>query len=187
MHNPAMAQELTTSYLKEVTDNFRRYKRLAEQAMQQVPDEALTVSIDPESNSIATIVKHLSGNMHSRWTDFLTTDGEKPNRNRDGEFESPPQSRAEITAAWESGWKLLFAALASLTEDDLDRTVTIRTEPHSVLQAISRHIAHCTYHIGQIVFLAKHLTHDRWKTLSVPRGKSADYNARVASGQASRF
>jgi len=186
MHNPRMALEFTTSYAKDAVEVFRYYKRLAERAMEQVPDDSLTTSLDSESNSIALIVKHISGNMRSRWRDFLTTDGEKPDRNRDSEFETPPQTRAEIMALWESGWKYVFDALVPMTDADLTRTVTIRNEPHSVMQAINRQIAHYSYHVGQIVYLAKHLSGDGWESLSVPRGKSGDFNKRVTSGQASQ-
>ncbi len=181
-----MALEFTTSYVKDAVDVLRYYKRLGERAIEQVPDVALTTSLDSESNSIALIVKHMAGNMRSRWRDFLTTDGEKPERNRDGEFEAPPATRAEVLALWDEGWKYVFDALVPLTDADLTRTVTIRGEAHSVTQAINRQVAHYSYHVGQIVFLAKHLAGDRWTSLTIPRGKSADFNARVTSGQASQ-
>lgn len=184
--NPAMAHHLTTSYSKDALDLFRYYKRLAERAIEQCPEEGLFSALDAESNSIAIIVKHMAGNMRSRWTDFLTTDGEKPDRNRDTEFEEPPGSRAELIAMWERGWKSLFDALEPLTDADLTRTVTIRTEPHSVMQAINRQIAHYSYHVGQIVFLAKHFTAGGWTSLTVPRNKSRDFNADVASGRKSQ-
>ncbi len=181
-----MPLEFTTSYVKDSTDILLYYKKLAERAFAQVPDEALTATLDPESNSIAVIVKHMAGNMISRWTDFLTSDGEKPNRNRDTEFESPPQTRAEILAQWEAAWKIVFEALAPLTDEDLGRTVLIRGERHSVMQAINRQIAHYSYHIGQIVYLAKHFSGSRWTSLTIPRGKSTDFNARVGKGLASQ-
>jgi uncharacterized damage-inducible protein DinB len=183
-----MAHQLTTSYLKDSVDLFRHYKKLAERAMEQCPDEGLFAALDTESNSIAIIVKHMAGNMRSRWTNFLTTDGEKPDRNRDSEFEEPPTNRAELLAMWEQGWKYLFDALGSLTDADLARTVTIRTEPHSVTQAINRQMGHYAYHMGQIAFLAKHFAAQsgKWTALTVPRKKSAEFNARVASGQASQ-
>jgi len=181
-----MALEFTTSYLKDSTDLLRYYKKLAERAIAQVPDEALTATLDAESNSIAIIVKHLTGNMQSRWTDFLTSDGEKPSRNRDAEFEAPPQTRAELLAQWEAAWKIAFDALAPLTDDDLGRTIRIRGERHSVLQAIHRQVAHYAYHIGQIVYIAKHCSAGQWKSLTIPRGKSADYNARVNAGEVSQ-
>ncbi len=157
--------------------------------MAQCPDEALFVTLDEESNSIAIIVKHMSGNMRSRWNDFLTTDGEKPDRNRDTEFETPPDTRVQLVEMWERGWKYVFDALDPLTEADLTRTVTIRSEPHSVMQAVNRQIAHYAHHVGQILLLAKHLTFSKtgkWESLSVPRGKSADMNAKVAAGKFSQ-
>lgn len=156
--------------------------------MDQCPDKGLFATLDEESNSIAVIVKHLAGNMRSRWTDFLTTDGEKPDRNRDSEFEAPPNGRAELLAMWERGWKCLFNALEQLTDADLTLTVAIRTEPHSVMQAINRQIAHYSYHVGQIAFLAKHFAAEsgKWTAITVPRKKSAEFNARVASGEASQ-
>lgn len=184
-----MAHRLTTSYAKDAVDLFRYYKGLAERALQQCPEESLFATLDDESNSIAIIVKHMAGNMRSRWTDFLTTDGEKAGRNRDNEFEEPPKNRAELIAMWERGWKILFDALEPLTEADLARTITIRTEPHSVMQAINRQIAHYSYHIGQIVFLAKHFTaksSGSWASLTVPRNKSTQFNADVADGRKSQ-
>ena len=181
-----MAHEFTTSYLKDSIDLFRYYKLLGERALAQTPDDALGATLDPESNSIAIIVKHLAGNMRSRWTDFLSTDGEKPDRNRDTEFEAPPKTRAELMALWEAGWKLVFDALVPLTEADLTRTVPIRTEPHSVMRAINRQIAHYAYHVGQMVYLAKHFASDHWTALTVPRGKSAEFNAGVAAGEKSQ-
>src|SRR5438128_6576072 len=132
--------------------------------MEQVPDDALFSELDAESNSIAIIVKHMAGNMRSRWTDFLTTDGEKPNRNRDTEFVEPPPTRAALLAVWEEGWGHVWNALEPLREEDLGRTITIRGEAHSVMQAINRQIAHYAYHVGQIVMLAKHFRSDAWKT-----------------------
>jgi len=182
-----MALEFTTSYVKDSTSLFVYYKKLAERAMDQVPDEALVTTLDDaESNSIAIIVKHLAGNMRSRWTDFLTSDGEKPDRNRDTEFETPPQSRAELLAMWERGWKHVFDALETVKDEDLGRTVTVRKEPHSVMQAINRQLAHYSYHVGQIVCIAKHFAGPDWNSLTIPRRKSAEFNARVASGEASQ-
>jgi uncharacterized damage-inducible protein DinB len=174
-----MPHEFSTSYVRDAEKTLRYYKHLAEGAIAQVPDEALTGCLDAESNSIALIVKHMAGNMRSRWIDFLTSDGEKPNRHRDTEFETPPGTRAELLAMWEEGWKCVFDALAPLTEADLGRTVLIRNEPHSVMQAIQRQVAHYSYHIGQIVFVAKHCAGERWTSLSIPRGKSAEISARV--------
>jgi hypothetical protein len=181
-----MALEFTTSYLKDSTELLQHYKKLADRAMAQVPDEMLASTLDAESNSIATIVKHLTGNMKSRWTDFLGSDGEKPGRNRDAEFEAPPQTRAEILALWEESWKLVFEALAPLTDADLGRTIRIRGENHSVMQAIHRQVAHYAYHIGQIVYIAKHYSGERWTALTIPRGKSAEYNVRVNAGEVSQ-
>lgn len=183
-----MPLEFTTSYVKDSLDLLRYYKRLAERALEQVPDDALAIALDGESNSIAVIVKHLAGNMRSRFTDFLTSDGEKPDRNRDAEFEAPPQSRAEIMALWEAGWNCVFSALAPLSDADLSATVKIRNEAHSVMQAINRQMAHYSYHIGQMIFLAKHFAANRsaWTAVTVPRGKSGDFNARVAAGKASQ-
>jgi Protein of unknown function (DUF1572) len=181
-----MALELTTSCLKDSIDLFRFYKRLGERAIEQAPDEALFATLDPESNSIAILVKHLAGAMRSRWTDFLTADGEKPGRNRDSEFEAPPKTRAELLALWESGWQIVFAALTPLTDANLTRTVYIRGEAHSAMQAIHRQVAHIAYHVGQIVYLAKHFSGSKWTALTVPRGKSEEYNARVAAGKASQ-
>jgi uncharacterized damage-inducible protein DinB len=184
-----MAHQFTTSYLTDALSVFRYCKRLGERAIEQCPDEGLFTTLDDESNSVAVIVKHIAGNMRSRWTDFLTTDGEKPDRHRDTEFEEPPVNRAELSAMWEHGWKLVFEALEPLTEADLARMVTIRTEPHSVMQAINRQVAHYSYHVGQIVFLAKHFgtkTTGNWNSLSVPRKKSREFNADVAAGRKSQ-
>jgi len=181
-----MALKFTTSYLEDALGVFHHYKRLAEGAMNQVTDEQLNVSLDAESNSIAVIVKHLAGNQCSRWSDFLNTDGEKPGRNRDEEFSEPPKTREELMRLWECGWEALFAALEPLTDADLSRKVTIRGEPHSVMQTINRQLAHYPYHCGQIIFLAKHLQHDNWRSLSVPRGASQEFNRKVAAGEASQ-
>ncbi len=182
----AMALQFTTSYLEDSLALFAYYKKLGERAMAQLSDEQLFAALDEESNSIAIIVKHMAGNMRSRWTDFLSSDGEKPTRNRDSEFEEPPQTRAELLEMWEAGWGCLFGALQPLTEADLGRTVTIRGEPHSVMQAINRQIAHYPHHIGQIVLLAKHFARDQWQSLSVPRRGSAEFNRLVAAGEASQ-
>ena len=181
-----MALEFTTSCLKDSISLFRYYKRLGDGAIAQASDEALFATLDAESNSIAIIVKHLSGNMRSRWADFLKSDGEKPDRNRDLEFEAPPATRAELLALWETGWKYTFDALAPLTEGDLGQTAYIRGEAHSVMQTIHRQLAHYAYHVGQIVFIAKHFSGSNWKSLSVPRGQSAAFNAKVATGKASQ-
>lgn len=181
-----MAHELTTSYLRDSLGLFCYYKKLAERAMDQVTDEQLIASLDAEMNSIAIMVKHLAGNMRSRWTDFLNSDGEKSDRKRDTEFENPPATRAALMKLWEEGWNQVFTALDPLSDADLNRTVVIRGEPHSVMQAISRQIAHYAYHCGQIVFLAKHLQATQWKSLTVPRGKSEEFNQRVVAKEISQ-
>jgi hypothetical protein len=181
-----MALKFTTSYLEDSLAVLRYYKKLGERAMDQVEDERLFAALDGEANSIAIIVKHITGNMRSRWTDFLTTDGEKPDRNRDGEFVDPPPTREALLKDWEDGWQRVFDALEPLTDGDLTRTVTIRGEPHSVMQAVNRQVAHYAHHVGQIVLLAKHFACDRWQSLSVPRNKSAEFNRRVSAGEASQ-
>ena len=181
-----MALEFTTSYLEDARALFRYYKKLADRAMQQVADEQLFITLDEEANSIAIVVKHLAGNMRSRWSDFLTSDGEKPDRNRDAEFADPPETREALLAVWEGGWACLFQALESLADADLGRTVTIRGEAHSVTQAINRQLAHYPYHVGHIVLLAKHFACEKWQSLSVPRNKSAEFNRKVAAGEASQ-
>jgi hypothetical protein len=181
-----MALVFTTSYVEDAKAIFHQYKRMAEGAMAQLADEQLTTALDPEMNCIAQIVKHMTGNMRSRWTDFLTSDGEKPTRNRDSEFEQPPATRAELMAMWDQGWGCLFGALDGLTDVDLGRTVRIRGEAHSVMQAINRQVAHYAYHCGQVVFLAKHLQSADWKCLTVPRKMSDDFNRRVLAGEASQ-
>jgi uncharacterized damage-inducible protein DinB len=181
-----MALQFSTSYIHDSIAVFHYYKRLAERAIEQVTDDELTHALDSDMNSIAVVVKHMAGNMRSRWTDFLTTDGEKPDRNRDSEFEHPPAARAELMELWEQGWQCVFSALEGLSEEDLERKVTIRGEAHSVMQAINRQVAHYSYHCGQIVLLAKHFRKNEWQSLSVPRGKSGDFNHRVMSGGASQ-
>src|ERR1700746_3480893 len=184
-----MAHKFSTSYIEDSLALFRHYKKMSESAMEQISDEQLFTALDEEMNSIAIIVKHMAGNMRSRWTDFLASDGEKPDRNRDTEFEDAPKTRAELVELWERGWEYLFDALEPLTDADLTRTVTIRSEPHSVMQAINRQMAHYAHHVGQIVFLAKHLTAQatgKWDSLSVPRGKSKAFTADVAAGRKSQ-
>lgn len=181
-----MALQFTTSYLEDVRPLFAHYKKMGEAAMAQVSDADLVTALDPEMNSIALIVKHVAGNMRSRWKGFPEADGEKPDRNRDTEFEAPPATRAELMKLWEDGWACIFTALDPLTDADLSRDTFIRNERHSVLQAINRQLAHYSYHVGQIVFLAKHLQSENWKSLSVPRGHSAGFNADVAAGRKSQ-
>lgn len=181
-----MALQFTTSYIEDALSLFRYYKRLAERAMEQVSDEQLFAPIDQEANSIAVIVKHMAGNMRSRWTNFLTTDGEKPDRFRDSEFVAPLATRKDLMAMWEDGWGRVFSAIDPLTDSDLARTVTIRGEAHSVMQAINRQLAHYPHHVGQIVLLAKHFASDHWQSLSVPRNKSAEFNRKVVAGELSQ-
>jgi len=181
-----MAHKFSTSHLEDSIALFRFYKKMGEGAMEQVTDEQLFATLDEEMNSIAIIVKHMAGNMRSRWTDFLTSDGEKPDRNRDTEFMEPPATREELLKRWNEGWDRLFRALTPLSESDLERSVTIRGEPHSVMQAINRQIAHYAYPCGQIVFLAKHFKASDWKSLSVPRNRSAEFNRKVLAGEASQ-
>ena len=177
-----MPSDAATHYLEEARRQLRGHKRMGESAMNQLRDEDFFVTLDPESNCVAIIVKHVAGNMRSRFTDFLSSDGEKPDRFRDREFEiSPATTRGEVMTWWEEGWTCVFAAIDSLTPEDVMRSVAIRGEPHTVLQAINRQIAHYAQHIGQIVFLAKHLRSTEWKTLSIPRGKSEEFNQKKAS------
>lgn len=165
--------DVATHYLEEARRQLRGHKRMGEGAMSQLRDEDFFVTLDPEANSVAILVKHIAGNMRSRFTDFLTSDGEKPDR----EFELGPSStRADVMKWWDEGWACVFAAIDPLKPEDVMRTVPIRGEPHTVLQAINRQIAHYAQHIGQIVFLAKHLRSRDWKTLSIPRGKSEEFN-----------
>src|SRR5215467_10256333 len=171
-----MALKFTTSYLEDSLSLFCYYKKLAESAMEQVTDEQLFAVLDEECNSIAVIVKHLAGNMRSRWTAFLSTDGEKPDRDRDTEFVAPPATRKALLEIWEDGWARVFETLETLSDADLTRTVTIRGEAHSVMQAVNRQLAHYPHRVGQIVLLAKHFAHDRWQSLSVPRNRSGEFN-----------
>jgi hypothetical protein len=167
-----MTEDLSSLYLRDVIERFRAHKKLGERAISQVYDSGLTIQLDDESNSIATLVKHLAGNMRSRWTGFLTTDGEKPDRNRDEEFVVPPGvSRDELLEWWDDGWARLFETLEQLTPADLRRSVIIRGQPRSVVEAINTQLAHYAYHVGQIVQLARHLAGPSWKTLSIPRRK----------------
>jgi Protein of unknown function (DUF1572) len=171
-------QSLGAACLDETFRAFRGYKRLADTSLAQVDDKGFFFLPDPESNSIAIVVKHIAGNLRSRWTDFLATDGEKPDRNRDQEFIlTPADTREDLMRRWDSSWETVFATLRSLKPEDVSGTVYIRSEPHTVLQAMLRSVTHVAHHIGQIVFLAKHLRGAEWNTLSIPKGKSAEYNA----------
>ena len=167
---------MSLSYLKSARRQFEYYKMLGEKAMQQIEDTALFYQPNEETNSIAIIVKHLWGNMLSRWTNFLTEDGEKPWRERDAEFENTLRTREELLQKWHEGWQCLFGALDSITDQDLERIIYIRNEGHTVLEAINRQIAHYSYHVGQIVFIAKMIRNEGWTSLSIPRNKSGDYN-----------
>src|SRR5882724_4023536 len=168
--------ELAALYLDEIRRQLRGHKRMAESAMAQLEDREFFTAIDLEANSVAVLVKHIAGNARSRFTDFLTTDGEKPDRFRDQEFEiSNHTTRKEVMRWWEEGWSQVFSTLDSLKPEDVSRTITIRQEPHTVMQALNRALGHYAQHIGQMVFLAKHLRGSRWQTLSIPRGKSEEY------------
>ena len=174
------------NYLESVRSLFRYYKSLGEKAMGQLTDTGLKFQPGPESNNIATIVKHLYGNMLSRWTDFLDSDGEKPWRNRDGEFEDTLDNREAVMKAWEEGWDCVFRALDGLEEKDLLRIVYIRNEGHTVLEAVNRQLAHYSYHVGQIVFLARQIQGPEWQSLSIPKGKSKAFNQEKFSREKGR-
>jgi hypothetical protein len=171
-------EALAKHYLETVLATFKKQKTLAEKAFAQLESKHFHVTLDAESNSVAVIIKHMSGNMRSRWQDFLTTDGEKSDRDRDQEFNSN-ESVSELMQLWEEGWRILFTTLESLTPDDLLKTVLIRAQPYTVLQAIERQVDHYAYHVGQIVFLAKHLQSETWQTLSVARGQSRAFNEKT--------
>lgn len=169
----------TESILSVAIEELQKVKKLADKSIEQLSDAQLHATIDPEANSIAVLMRHMAGNMRSRWVNFLTSDGEKPDRMRDGEFEDPRQTRAELLAEWEHGWQCVFGALQPLSDADLQRTVMIRGEAHSVYKAISRQVAHYAGHAYQILLLAKHLQGANWKTLSIPRGQSEEFNRRM--------
>ena len=175
-----MQEQILQNYLDESVNAFRSYKKLAEKAMKQVSDEEFFRAIDQEANSIATITKHIGGNLRSRWTDFLTSDGEKPDRNRDAEFVVKTDTRKSLTEFWEDGLNTLFETLQSLTIEDLGKTVLIRGEDFTVVKAINRAAMHTASHVGQIQFLAKHFRVGDWQTLSVPKNKSAEFNSYLA-------
>ncbi len=175
-----MTLQIIENYLKDALASFRNYKKMAERAMAQVSDEEFFRILDAEANSIAVIVKHIAGNQKSRWTDFLTSDGEKDFRRRDTEFEMLDDTRESLMEFWETGWQTLFSAIESLKAEDFSRFVTIRGEPHTIVEAINRQLTHYAYHVGQITFLAKHFRSGEWKTLSVPRNKSAEFNKFLA-------
>lgn len=173
-----METSLAKHYLADAITTFRDYKALAEKAFAQLKTDEFFVTLDEEGNSVGVIIKHMSGNMLSRWTDFLNADGEKPDRNRDMEFVLTPETtKDELLAQWEKGWSCVFNALEPLQPEDFDRKVLIRGEEHSIVEAVNRQLTHYSYHVGQIVFLAKHFRSAEWKSLSIPRNKSAEFNA----------
>jgi hypothetical protein len=165
--------------LSVAIDELQKVKKLADKSIEQLSNDQLHARLDPEANSVAILMRHMAGNMRSRWVDFLTSDGEKPDRMRDREFEDPRQTRDQLLAEWEHGWQCVWDALTPLTDADLQRTVIIRGEPHSVYKAISRQVAHYAGHAYQILLLAKHLQGAHWKTLSIPRGQSEEFNRRM--------
>lgn len=181
---PVMSESFISNYKSDALTSFRNYKMLAERAVEQVSDEEFFAAIDGEANSIAVLLKHIAGNLHSRWRDFLTTDGEKPDRDRDTEFIADGDNRESLLKFWESGWQVLFDNLEPRTDQDFARTITIRGEPHSVVEAVNRQLTHYSYHIGQIVLLAKHFRSSDWKTLSVPRNRSGEFNKHLTEKQA---
>jgi uncharacterized damage-inducible protein DinB len=178
-------EEIIRNYHADAVASFRNYKKLAERAIEQLSDDEFFARIDEESNSVALIVKHVAGNLHSRWRDFLSTDGEKAERNRDTEFELIDDTRESLMKFWETGWSILFDNVKPLTLDDFAKTVTIRGEPHTTSEALNRQMTHYAYHVGQIVFLAKHLRSTEWKNLSVPKKQSAQFNQFLNDKQAS--
>jgi hypothetical protein len=163
------------AYVRDLARTFRRYQSLGDGAIAQVSDENLHALLDPDANSVAIVITHVAGNLRSRFTDFLTSDGEKPGRNRDGEFETPARpSRAELLASWSEGFEVALASIEALQPEDLDRTIYIRQEAFLVVEALNRSVSHTAYHVGQIVYLAKHFAGPHWTTLSIPKGKSAE-------------
>lgn len=178
-----MSDQIIENYLSDSIQSFRNYKKLAERAMEQISDEEFFKQIDAESNSIAIIVKHITGNLKSRWTDFLISDGEKDFRNRDSEFIAESDTRESLIECWEESWQILFSELGVLKADDFEKTITIRQQQHTICEAINRQLTHYSYHIGQITFLAKHFRVGDWKTLSVPKNKSAQFNNFMAENK----
>jgi len=181
-----MSEKDQTNYLESVTKQFLYYKKLADQSIQQIESQQLFVQPNENSNSIAVIIKHMAGNMISRWTDFLTTDGEKPWRKRDDEFENNITDKEQLLKLWEQGWKVFLDTLASLKAEDLQRIIYIRNEGRTVMEAINRQLAHYPYHVGQIVYAAKLLKQTEWNSLSIPKNKSNDYNAEKFSKEKQR-
>lgn len=181
-----MSFQIINNYLSDAIASFRNYKKLAEKAMEQISDEEFFRLIDEESNSIAIIVKHIAGNLKSRWTDFLTSDGEKDFRNRDSEFVAENDTRESLMQFWEESWQILFDNLEPLKPADFEKTITIRSQPHTICEAINRQLTHYAYHVGQITFLAKHFRSAEWKTLSVPKNKSLEFNAFMEENKSDR-
>lgn len=175
-----MSSQIIENYLSDAIKSFRNYKKMAEKAFEQVSDEEFFKAIDAEANSIAVIVKHIAGNQRSRWSDFLTSDGEKSDRKRDTEFELMDETRESLIAFWEQGWQTLFDAIEPLAAEDFEKIITIRGEAHTICEAINRQMTHYAYHVGQITFLAKHFRASDWKSLSVPLGRSAEFNQFLA-------
>lgn len=178
-----MFEEIARNFLHESLTAFENYKKLAEKSFDQVSDQEFFKTIDEEANSIASLAKHLGGNLRSRWSDFLTTDGEKHDRNRDSEFVAENDTRDGLMQVWETGWQTLFETLKSLSAEDLNKTITIRGEEFTVVKAINRALAHAAYHIGQIVLLAKHFRSGEWQTLSIPRNKSIEFNEYLSKSE----
>jgi hypothetical protein len=172
------SEAIVQNYFDDAVSSLKAAKKMADKAIAQMKDDELFVTLDEESNSVAVIMKHMAGNMFSRWTDFLTTDGEKPDRNRDMEFVIESNTtKDDVLNYWERGWACVFAAIEPLTLEDFEKTVMIRGEPHTIVQAINRQLMHYAYHIGQIVYLAKHFRSTEWRSLSIPRNRSAEFNA----------
>lgn len=178
-----MTNQFIENYLKDAIESFRNYKKLADKSIAQVSDEDFFRLVDEESNSIAIIVKHIAGNQLSRWTDFLMSDGEKDFRNRDSEFVSDGDTRESLLEFWERGWATLFSAIEPLTVADFEKTITIRGQKHTICEAFNRQLTHYSYHIGQIAFLAKHFRSGDWKTLSVPKNRSGEFNNFMAENK----
>ena len=178
-----MCEEIVSNYHKDAVESFRNYKKMAERAIEQVKDGEFFRAIDDEANSIAVVVKHIAGNLVSRWSDFLTTDGEMPTRDRDTEFEIIDDSRESLMEFWERGWQTLFDNIEPLTLEDFSKTVTVRGQAHTIVEAINRQLSHYAYHIGQIVLLAKHFKSSEWKTLSIPKNRSAEFNQYLTDKQ----
>lgn len=179
-----MLEDIISNYHADALQSFRNYKKLAERAIEQVSDEEFFAAIDAEANSIAVVVKHIAGNSISRWRDFLTTDGEKPDRDRDSEFEIAAETRPALMEFWERGWQTLFDNLQPLSVDDFSKAITIRGQKHTIVEAINRQLTHYAYHVGQIVLLAKHFRSTEWKPLSVPKNRSSEFNQFLAAKKA---